>query len=106
MVIAGRFTQKVGWSVPHMGWNRLRPTSTHPLLAGLPDVAHVYFVHSYFVPVNDATIAAASMVRILLRLPPWIILWDANFTRNDQGRSAHVFCRIFWRCHDDFISGN
>ena len=41
-----------------MGWNRLRPTTTHPLLAGLPDVAHVYFVHSYFAPLNDATIAA------------------------------------------------
>ena len=46
-----------GRSVPHMGWNRLSPTTTHPLLAGLPDVVHVYFVHSYFVPVNDATIA-------------------------------------------------
>ena len=52
------FRPEVGRSVPHMGWNRLHPTTTHPLLAGLPDVAHVYFVHSYFVPVNDATIAA------------------------------------------------
>ena len=52
------FRPKDGRSVPHMGWNRLHPTTTHPLLAGLPDVAHVYFVHSYFVPVNDATIAA------------------------------------------------
>ena len=52
------FCLEGGRSVPHMGWNRLRPTTLHPLLAGLPDVAHVYFVHSYFVPVNDATIAA------------------------------------------------
>jgi glutamine amidotransferase len=52
------FRSEGGRSVPHMGWNRLHPTTTHPLLAGLPDVAHVYFVHSYFVPVNDATIAA------------------------------------------------
>lgn len=47
-----------GRSVPHMGWNRLHPTTSHPLLDGLPDVAHVYFVHSYFAPVNDATIVA------------------------------------------------
>ena len=26
------FYPEGGWSVPHMGWNRLRPTTTHPLL--------------------------------------------------------------------------
>ena len=52
------FIPAEGRSVPHMGWNRLHPTTTHPLMAGLPDVAHVYFVHSYFLPVNDTTIAA------------------------------------------------
>jgi glutamine amidotransferase len=30
------------------------------LLAGLPDVAHVYFVHSYFVPVAASTVAACN----------------------------------------------
>lgn len=49
-----------GRSVPHMGWNRLNPITTHPLLAGLPDVAHVYFVHSYFVSVTDATIVTSN----------------------------------------------
>jgi glutamine amidotransferase len=34
--------------VPHMGWNELRPARAHPVLAGLEDGAHVYFVHSYF----------------------------------------------------------
>ena len=37
-----------GLPVPHMGWNALRPEQPHPLLAGLPEQAHVYFVHSYF----------------------------------------------------------
>ena len=43
------FRPAPGRSVPHMGWNRLYPKRPHPLLADLPDVAHVYFVHSYFV---------------------------------------------------------
>ena len=34
--------------VPHMGWNQLHPTRPHPLLDGVADGAHVYFVHSYF----------------------------------------------------------
>jgi glutamine amidotransferase len=33
--------------VPHMGWNRLRTTRPHPVLEGVPDGSHVYFVHSY-----------------------------------------------------------
>jgi len=31
-----------------MGWNQLHPTRPHPLLEGVPDGAHVYFVHSYW----------------------------------------------------------
>ncbi|WP_235924680.1 imidazole glycerol phosphate synthase subunit HisH [Roseomonas harenae] len=33
--------------LPQMGWNALEPHGAHPLLAGLPDGAHAYFVHSY-----------------------------------------------------------
>ncbi len=33
--------------IPHMGWNELELRRTHPVLAGLPDRAHAYFVHSY-----------------------------------------------------------
>src|SRR5690606_3080977 len=47
-----------GVRVPHMGWNRLRVLRDEPLLAGLPDDAHAYFVHSYAAPVSDDTLAA------------------------------------------------
>jgi glutamine amidotransferase len=30
-----------------MGWNRLHDVAPHPLLAGIPEGAHVYFVHSF-----------------------------------------------------------
>ena len=34
--------------VPHIGWNRLRVEQEgHPLLSGVADGAHVYFVHGY-----------------------------------------------------------
>lgn len=43
-----------GLRVPHMGWNRLRKRvdaegRTTPLLDGIDDGAHAYFVHSYAV---------------------------------------------------------
>lgn len=36
-----------GRKVPHMGWNDLRLTRTHPLTEGLGTGDHAYFVHSY-----------------------------------------------------------
>jgi glutamine amidotransferase len=33
--------------VPHMGWNTVRATHPSPLLDGIADGAHFYFVHSY-----------------------------------------------------------
>jgi glutamine amidotransferase len=36
--------------VPHIGWNQLHPQAPgHPLLAGLAEGAHAYFVHSFLV---------------------------------------------------------
>jgi glutamine amidotransferase len=33
--------------IPHMGWNELKIAQSHPLLNGIADGAHAYFVHSY-----------------------------------------------------------
>ena len=33
--------------VPHTGWNSVRIDRAHPWLAGVPDGAYFYFVHSY-----------------------------------------------------------
>lgn len=40
--------------VPHMGWNALTDLAPHPVLAGINDGAHAYFVHSYHVRTEDA----------------------------------------------------
>jgi glutamine amidotransferase len=34
--------------IPHMGWNQLHPIRPHPMLEGVADGEHVYFVHSYW----------------------------------------------------------
>jgi glutamine amidotransferase len=46
--------------VPHMGWNRLRRRRAHPILEGVPDGAHVYFVHSYYCDAPDDVVIATS----------------------------------------------
>jgi len=44
--------------VPHSGWNQLRAQRESPLLAGLPDPAYAYFVHSYAAPIGPTTVAS------------------------------------------------
>lgn len=39
--------------VPHMGWNNLIIDHAHPVLAGLENGDHAYFVHSYHFRVTD-----------------------------------------------------
>ena len=50
--------------VPHMGWNELHSRREHPLLEGIADGAHVYFVHSYFCDAPpEVTIASSDYGR-------------------------------------------
>ena len=57
--------------VPCMGWNKLevrgewlegRDYQISPLMEGLGDDPYVYFVHSYYVPVCEETIATADYI--------------------------------------------
>lgn len=47
--------------IPHMGWNELLPgPATHPLLEGLGEEPHVYFVHSYHMVCDNSGDVLAS----------------------------------------------
>jgi len=59
-VIAGRVVRLApadpSLKVPHIGWNQLAFRRRDPLLAGIADGAHVYFVHSYHAVPDDASL--------------------------------------------------
>ena len=47
--------------VPHMGWNKVKQESKHPLWNNIPDESFFYFVHSYFVePSNKSNILSTT----------------------------------------------
>lgn len=48
--------------VPHMGWNTFSGDFSHPLLNGISEEDFVYFVHSYYAPVNDFAIASCEYI--------------------------------------------
>lgn len=47
--------------VPHMGWNQITDLKTH-LFEKTKDEEFVYFVHSYYVPVCENTIATTNYI--------------------------------------------
>jgi glutamine amidotransferase len=60
-VLPGRVRRFAGeLKVPHMGWNTLRATRPHPLLEGIRDGDHVYFVHSYYCDAPEEVVIATS----------------------------------------------
>ena len=49
-----------GYKIPHMGWNNLEQQNGGcPLLEGVPAEADFYFVHSYVICPEDATVIKA-----------------------------------------------
>jgi glutamine amidotransferase len=53
-----RFDVPAGLKVPHMGWNALAIRRRPPVLEGIAEGTHVYFVHSYYVKPRDPSVVA------------------------------------------------
>ena len=68
-----RFDLPPGFKVPHMGWNEGRFVRPAPVLEGLPDGTHFYFVHSYYVVPEDPSLVAI------------------------ETTYGHPFCAMIWR---------
>jgi len=52
-----------GARVPHMGWNEIEPRNGARLLRNLPPHPYLYFAHSYYAPVVDATAATCDYTK-------------------------------------------
>jgi imidazole glycerol-phosphate synthase subunit HisH len=49
--------------IPHVGWNSIEAQGKNPLMKGLKTSEYVYFVHSYYAPVNAYTSAICDYVQ-------------------------------------------
>ena len=52
-----RFAEGAERKVPHMGWNEVNFTSSHPVLEGVAAASQFYFVHSYHVEPADPAVS-------------------------------------------------
>jgi glutamine amidotransferase len=84
-----RFPPTPELKVPHMGWNQLHIRRAAPHLAGVPDGAEVYFVHSYYVAPRDPSLIATETD---YPTPFTSSIWHANVfaTQFHPEKSQHV----------------
>ena len=61
MQLMCRHSQKHEDKVPHMGWDTITQTNSD-LFKGFTKEEFVYFVHSFYVPVNDCTAAVTNYI--------------------------------------------
>lgn len=60
-ILPGRVARFTGdLKIPHMGWNRVQPKKSVPLLEGIPEGTYFYFVHAYYVLPDDGVTAATT----------------------------------------------
>jgi glutamine amidotransferase len=88
---ASRLTEAPDRPVPHMGWNTLEIRHPCPLLAGLADGDHAYFVHSYALNLSDATVASTGYGAPFSACVQWRNFYGAQF---HPERSAAVGARL------------
>lgn len=88
---AVRFAAAPGRPVPHIGWNTLDLQRPSALTAGLGGTEHAYFVHSYALPVSDATVASTDYGAPFSSCVEWRNFFGAQF---HPERSAAVGARL------------
>ena len=88
---ASRFVEAPGRPVPHMGWNTLTVERSCPLLNGVGGSDYAYFVHSYALPVNEATVATCRYGASFSACVAWRNFYGAQF---HPERSAGVGARL------------
>lgn len=53
-----RFDLPNDFKVPHMGWNQIKGVHHAPIMKGIDDGTHFYFVHSYYVVPDDPEVVS------------------------------------------------
>lgn len=49
--------------VPHMGWNQFDTKKDHPLINGIGNKQFLYYVHGYYAPTNEYTLASCLYIK-------------------------------------------
>ena len=85
--------------VPAMGWNELTHLKS-PLFKGLHDGDYTYFVHSYYVPLCEDTIAQANYILPYSAAIHKDNFWATQFHPEKSGQVGETILRNFLEMKD------
>jgi glutamine amidotransferase len=80
--------------VPHMGWNSLHDFKSR-LFNGIPSDSYVYFVHSYYVPVCEYTVASCNYITDFSASLQKDNFFATQFHPEKSGDTGHQILRNF-----------
>jgi glutamine amidotransferase len=92
---ARKFTPAGGRPVPHMGWNTLQVHRPSALLRDFAPDSYAYFVHSYALDINDATIASSSYGISFSACVEWRNFYGAQFHPERSAAVGSVLLQNF-----------
>lgn len=81
--------------VPHMGWNTLQIKNDHPLLKGLSDNQFFYFVHSYYAPINESTLASTEYIHPFAAVVAYNNFMGVQFHPEKSGKAGAFLLQNF-----------
>lgn len=82
--------------IPHMGWNEITLDATdHPLLRGIHTGTFMYFVHSFAVPSNTATLASCTYSESFTAMCGFKNFFGCQFHPERSGEAGQQILRNF-----------
>jgi glutamine amidotransferase len=81
--------------IPHVGWNLIVKRGENPLMKGLKEEEFVYFVHSFFAPVNQYTTAVCEYEQPFSAMLQKDNYYAAQFHAEISGKAGEQILKNF-----------
>lgn len=81
--------------IPHVGWNSIEKRGENPLMKGLKEEEFVYFVHSFYAPVNKYTTAVCEYVQPFSAMLQKDNFYAAQFHAEISGKAGEQILKNF-----------
>ncbi len=81
--------------IPHVGWNSITAKGDNPLMKGLKEDEFVYFVHSFYAPVNAYTTAVCEYVQPFSAMLHKDNFYAAQFHAEISGKAGEQILKNF-----------
>ena len=81
--------------IPHVGWNSITEKGENPLMKGLKEEEFVYFVHSFYAPVNAYTTAVCEYEQPFSAMLHKDNFYAAQFHAEISGKAGEQILKNF-----------